>query len=315
MTGRVRSRPGFTLIELLVVIAVIAVLISLLLPAVQQAREAARRTQCKNNLKQMGLALNNYHDAYSTFPIGVVSPGTPVITTATAPTAKVQGLGWSVGLLPFMDHANLSEQIQAAARNGWTTIVPITYEAYGYTYTWDSSVSLSSLFAVPAAYRCPSDATSDSGDNDRGQYGNYVGVYDSTGVLDGSGATITMKVKNDGMFGVNVVRRFSDIIDGSSNTFIVGERSFSDYGYVIPVGVNSNAEALAVFGGGRRADNFATLPYSQRIMTFFGSVHGVDLANMLMADGSVRMLPVNKMNLATFSSLCDRNDGGLIGEF
>ena len=86
---------GFTLIELLVVIAIIAVLIALLLPAVQQAREAARRSQCKNNLKQLGLALHNYHDVFTKFPIG---------------NQWQNGFGPSfyAGLLPYMDHAPCS---------------------------------------------------------------------------------------------------------------------------------------------------------------------------------------------------------------
>src|SRR4051812_34956396 len=90
---RVRRR-GFTLIELLVVIAIIAVLIALLLPAVQQAREAARRTQCKNNLKQIGLALHNYHDTYDQFPLGVLNK-----------------LNWRVSVLPMLDQAPAYNQL------------------------------------------------------------------------------------------------------------------------------------------------------------------------------------------------------------
>src|SRR5207247_8342781 len=103
------SRRGFTLIELLVVIAIIAVLIAMLLPAVQQAREAARRTQCRNNLKQMGLALHNYHDAFLLFPPGSIGLGTgattymgPAVMAANYPQGYQNLKGW-VLVLPYLD--------------------------------------------------------------------------------------------------------------------------------------------------------------------------------------------------------------------
>src|SRR5947208_10002027 len=97
-----RVRRGFTLIELLVVIAIIAILIALLLPAVQQAREAARRSQCKNNLKQMGLALHNYHDTVRIFPVNGNSLGGFGNLVKTGPMAQ---------LLPYLDHAPLYKTI------------------------------------------------------------------------------------------------------------------------------------------------------------------------------------------------------------
>src|SRR5690349_412792 len=101
---RLSRRSGFTLIELLVVIAIIAILIALLLPAVQQAREAARRTQCKNNVKQLGLALHNYHDTFGVFPYAVANQG------YSAAGANVTNHKGFLGLLPYFDQANLFNQ-------------------------------------------------------------------------------------------------------------------------------------------------------------------------------------------------------------
>ncbi|MCA9089676.1 MAG: DUF1559 domain-containing protein [Planctomycetaceae bacterium] len=106
MPHRSSLRPGFTLIELLVVIAIIAILIALLLPAVQQAREAARRSQCKNNLKQLGLALHNYHDTFNTFPPGGVSALANSNCNPTGGSEPAnQGAPWTVLVLPYVDEA------------------------------------------------------------------------------------------------------------------------------------------------------------------------------------------------------------------
>src|ERR1700678_1532041 len=108
-------RAGFTLIELLVVIAIIAILIALLLPAVQQAREAARRTQCRNNLKQIGLALHNYHDKTSnTFPCGYMGQ-TQAVGPSQGVLANFAGWGWMAMMLPELDQSSLYNQLSSAA--------------------------------------------------------------------------------------------------------------------------------------------------------------------------------------------------------
>jgi prepilin-type N-terminal cleavage/methylation domain-containing protein len=133
------TRSGFTLIELLVVIAIIAVLIALLLPAVQQAREAARRSQCKNNLKQLGLAMHNYHDTFGAFP-----PGWIAATRGVGPDVNggLNGFGWGAMILPMMEQAPVYNQFRFELSINDTTGTP----------------SNRSLIATSLpTFRCPSD--------------------------------------------------------------------------------------------------------------------------------------------------------------
>ena len=120
MSRSSKSRRAFTLIELLVVIAIIAILIALLLPAVQQAREAARRTQCKNNLKQLCLALHNYHDTYLRFPGGTTGSGCR--SSSDCPTQQTgrHRISAHVDLLPYYDQANLWNAYSASPSAPWS---------------------------------------------------------------------------------------------------------------------------------------------------------------------------------------------------
>ncbi|HIE97970.1 MAG TPA: DUF1559 domain-containing protein [Planctomycetes bacterium] len=133
-----RRVRGFTLIELLVVIAIIAILIALLLPAVQQAREAARRTQCKNNLKQMGIAFHSYHDVFNTFP-------KPAIVGLTVSTGLVieQGASWATQLLPYLDQAPL-------------------YNLYDSDLSPNDAVNIPATETILPAFVCPSTPRSDA---------------------------------------------------------------------------------------------------------------------------------------------------------
>ena len=139
-TSTNRKHRGFTLIELLVVIAIIAILIALLLPAVQQAREAARRTQCKNNLKQIGLALHNYHDVNRAFPPGWVPQ---LSSTGAVSNTRRSSWAWSVFILPYIDQAPLFNQLTQ-------TPVPV-YPNFPVLPGDDLDRNL-------AAFTCPSDA-------------------------------------------------------------------------------------------------------------------------------------------------------------
>jgi prepilin-type N-terminal cleavage/methylation domain-containing protein len=192
-----RSRRGFTLIELLVVIAIIAVLIALLLPAVQQAREAARRSQCKNNLKQLGLALHNYHDVFNTFPArksGTVRNGTDC---NTGNSTRLSGL---MPLMPYMDQAPLYNQVQA----GGGGIAPGGPCGWAGWTVWD---------VVIPGLLCPSDP----GSNELRRVTNYVFSVGDTiaGYRDGQSVR--------GMFAFRRCNGVRDALDGTSNTVMMSE--------------------------------------------------------------------------------------------
>ncbi len=200
---RPRRARGFTLIELLVVIAIVAILISLLLPAVQQAREAARRSQCKNNLKQFGLALHNYHERMKCFPPGYLS----LVNVAGDDTGS--GWGWGAFLLNDLEQKPLYRTINFNKDVG------------------DLANAIPRAQFLPAFF-CPSDrqqerfTVKDNSGTVLGDlaHANYVAVNGNGGVSD-SAAT------NDGAFLENRCLKHSSFIDGLSSTFFIGERCSS----------------------------------------------------------------------------------------
>ncbi len=202
-----RLRSGFTLIELLVVIAIIAVLIALLLPAVQQAREAARRSQCQNNLKQIGLALHNYHDTNQSFPQGWIG------VTANQPDVNgLNGWGWASKLLHSMDQQPLYHQISFKL---------------GVTDPANAAILTKAL----PAFRCPSDPSNDLWvlKDDMGNpvatlpTANYAGNFGS-GLLDNCETTpLGTACLGDGVLMHNRGIKLRDITDGTSVTLMIGE--------------------------------------------------------------------------------------------
>ncbi|MCP4508676.1 MAG: DUF1559 domain-containing protein, partial [Fuerstiella sp.] len=221
---RAFHRHGFTLIELLVVIAIIAILIALLLPAVQQAREAARRTQCNNNLKQIGLALHNYHDVHKTFPPGWVDQ-----TFGTS-----SNWGWAVYLLPQIEQANLYGRLQVG-------------NPHSLGIALDDPQKLKLMQTPITAFRCPSDTAPEINDrhtlvSDRQL---EISVATSNLVAAAGGGDWTVAGKLTGSFGKNSRVNLRDITDGSSNTIVVGERAWQLF---LPTGGAVQCGAATVFG-------------------------------------------------------------------
>ncbi|MFO0954286.1 MAG: DUF1559 domain-containing protein [Isosphaeraceae bacterium] len=207
-----RVRSGFTLIELLVVIAIIAVLIALLLPAVQSAREAARRAQCVNNLKQLALSAHNYESSQGTFPMGTVrralyyGPGPNCAATV--------GHTWSNYLYPFMENNAASNSINYSL---------------GYNYIQQRTA----FDAKVNSLLCPSDLPATQLDTNTyvsTTQSGYAGVSGLTEVLiyrynPPTNADRCGALDNEGIFGVNNATTISSITDGTSNTVMIGEKS------------------------------------------------------------------------------------------
>jgi prepilin-type N-terminal cleavage/methylation domain-containing protein/prepilin-type processing-associated H-X9-DG protein len=198
-----RRRPAFTLIELLVVIAIIAILIGLLLPAVQKVRDTANRVICQNNLKQMGLALSNYHNTYGSFPPAIAEP---VGTSASA--VKYQWLSWMGRIMRFTEQDNIANVMETAFGSQGSAPNP-----------WINPPHVGLSIPQPL-YRCPADSR---------QYqaslvpepGFQPLVVAFTGFLGVNGTDLRAR---DGVLYWNSAVQIRDILDGTSNTLMAGER-------------------------------------------------------------------------------------------
>lgn len=291
-----RRSAGFTLIELLVVIAIIAILIGLLLPAVQKVRAAAARLKCQNNLKQIGLALHNYHDRIGQLPPGYIS----AVNSAGADLGP--GWGWAVHLLPDLEQDNVFRQIRLNAAIGDPAHAPARTQ-------------------VLKVFRCPADDdigifTPENAGVSVAQ-ANYVGVFGTNDIGPNPGA-------GNGLFFRNSRIRFSDITDGLSQTFAIGERS-SDVALATWVGAIPGAEVplrrlsadhddddhdhdhhanhfLLVLG---RGDHQPNAPEAHA--DDFYSRHALGL-NCLFADGSVHSIG-NSISPAVWYAIQTRNLG------
>ena len=324
-------RRAFTLIELLVVIAIIAVLIALLLPAVQQAREAARRSQCKNNLKQIGLALHNYHDTYLRFPC-------PFGIEALSGGAEQWGHSQWVGLLPYMD--------QAPVFNQWNFNAP--HEG------WNGNQTLVQNAKLPIL-KCPSsplDGTSPnipgaqlshyfgiSGAVPRGQFVDWTGINDQATNNSGVAEQPWGYTSNRGMMtwgGKNI----SKCTDGTSNTIIEGE--ISNYVFDATGNVRDDRRPSRRWSwamGGltgwrdwapqvsnvciRYAPNSRVLGSNGLVWPGWDDASGSNCplnsahtggVHVLMTDGAVRFISDN-IDMGTLAILAVRDDGKPVGEF
>lgn len=296
---------GFTLIELLVVIAIIAVLIALLLPAVQQAREAARRSQCKNNLKQLGIALHNYHDTFSTLPPGAIQ----VFETNAQNEAT-----WISMILPYIDQAPLYNRANFSSCFGCVSSVG------------NPSYEIVSP-AIPGM-ACPSDPNSGQLASSVYRRGNYAA---NTGI----GAIHSLTTPDDpartsGPLTMNSRRNFRDFTDGTSNTVLVGEllnSTGTDFRGVMhypegPLYTHDRVPNTSIADEARTTCVTATrMPctgaytaYNNRAIVYSVRSQHVGGAHVALADGTVRFISEN-ISLATWQALSTHKGGEVLGEF
>lgn len=299
MTATPQTRRGFTLIETVTVASVASVLMSLVVPGMQEARNVARETECKNQLKQIGLALHNYHDVYRTFPPGWIS---------RRPEGEGHpSTGWQTSILPFVEQAPLYNRLD---------VTNAVYECA------DGDVAL--LKKPLPQYRCPVDSVGDV-NVFRGGWGtsNFTGNFGATPIArwsesdfwPGHTESASYRIRDvrryNGLFFANSKIRIRDIIDGTSNTFMVGEKCVVGRSGIWP-GPRSNFHESDVVSDGSYASKF------NRSDTGYSSRHLGGMLMFLLCDGSVR--PVHesldsKPELGMLQKLSARNDGQPVGEF
>lgn len=276
-------RHGFTLVELLVVIAIIGVLIGLLLPAVQSAREAARRCSCTNNLAQLGLALHNHEFAFERFPSGVTGKSGPIKSLPEG-----HHVGWIVRLLPFIEQQPLAHHFS------------IEDGVYA-----DTNAAVRSVVIGPLL--CPSSPTPsvrESGSH-RVAVSNYAGCSNAV--------EAPIDDDNNGVLFLNSRIRFSDIADGSSNTLVIAERRGSEGDLGWASGTRSTLRTTSPIL--RRTDETwidDATPEDPLFVGGFGS-HHVGGLNVGLGDGAVRFLSEN-VDAEVLRQLGDRADGELPAE-
>lgn len=298
--GSTRRQAGFTLIELLVVIAIIAILISIMLPAVQSAREAARRSQCRNNLMQFGIALQNYSMTFEMLPPGTVNETGPIQTQATG-----YHMNWIVQLLPVMEQRNLAEQIDFsqsvyAAENAPVRDVQMRVTMCPSDYK--NAYSIDGLGTVQAS--------------------SYAASYGGTKGL--------IADDNNGLMFLNSSIRFREIRDGSSNTIMAGEkihpRKGKDLGWMsgtvatlrnTGTGINLSPDIISEFETpDDELDEMIDPPKEEDIVISSGgfSSRHAGGAVFLLADGAIRFLSTS-IDRQIYSHLGNREDRQILGDF
>jgi prepilin-type N-terminal cleavage/methylation domain-containing protein/prepilin-type processing-associated H-X9-DG protein len=307
-----KQRPAFTLIELLVVIAIIAILIGLLLPAVQKVREAAARAQCTNNLKQLGLGCHNHVDTYGGLPYAPYNPAIRAVPLPTKPWT--QPYAWTVDILPFIEQQNV-------------------YNLYNKDRPWGGAVNRAAVAARIKVFVCPSSPGGDDPAARHIPYGrgalDYIAQYNVNAVaLPYVGFAVPLSLRNDptgmGAFARNLHRPLLAITDGTSNTTLLNEDAGRNQHWQMgryvgqhdPDGPESGAWAnfniVAThpwIKGWNPATNTVGGPCAVNC-TNGGEIYAFHIggANMLLCDGSVHFLN-QSTSLGVIVMLVARSDG------